>query len=340
MKRISVEALVMRLRVQPQPLVLDARRTGAFRDRPAGLPGAVPVYLDGPPQVPEVSPDTEIYVYCLCGGQASSSRVAMWLESAGFTNVSILEGGLPAWESAHGPRQVVDHRAGDAYRWRPIDPARVAGQAQQHIVERSIAATQSLPLKRDMAVLFVDMVDSTPLVLSESPEEVLRRVQAFMKIVVDVAIHHCGDVHDFQGDGAMLYFAGVGEAVPAAFNLRMALEEERRRDPTLPHARFAIDCGPLVMGYVGNPERSTLSFIGPCVNTAARLLRLGPVDAVVATQGVVDDARRSAPDLAAKFASLGVTFLKGFDRPVGLYCAVSDTLAPAPSDARTGAGRR
>ena len=50
----------------------------------------------------------------------------------------------------------------------------------------------------------------------------LEILQAFMEIVINVGIYHCGDVHDFEGDGALLYFEGVGEAVPAAFRLRDA----------------------------------------------------------------------------------------------------------------------
>jgi len=34
-----------------------------------------------------------------------------------------------------------------------------------------------------------------------------------------------GEVHDFEGDGAFLYFEGPGEAVPAAFRLRDELLE-------------------------------------------------------------------------------------------------------------------
>lgn len=84
-----------------------------------------------------------------------------------------------------------------------------------------------------MAVLFVEMVDSTALLLTRQPEGVLGLIQAFMEIVVDVAVQQCGDVHDFEGNGAMLYFAGVREALPAAFNLRTALNARRRDLPEL-----------------------------------------------------------------------------------------------------------
>ncbi|MEN8133723.1 MAG: hypothetical protein ABFS45_26920, partial [Pseudomonadota bacterium] len=47
--------------------------------------------------------------------------------------------------------------------------------------------------------------------------------RAFMEVVIDVGVYHCGDVHDFEGDGALLYFEGPGEAVPAAFRFREEL---------------------------------------------------------------------------------------------------------------------
>ncbi|MES1944523.1 TPR repeat-containing adenylate/guanylate cyclase [Salinisphaera sp. PC39] len=90
--------------------------------------------------------------------------------------------------------------------------------------------------------------------------------------MVDVASHHGGHVHDFEGDGAMLYFAGPGEALPAAFALRAALAEYRRERPSLPQARFSVDAKPLVIGRIGTRFRRGPSFIGPSINRTARIL--------------------------------------------------------------------
>ena len=86
----------------------------------------------------------------------------------------------------------------------------------------------SLPLRRNMVSMFVDMVDSTGLIFSRTPEQVLGLIQTFMEVVVEIGAHHCGDVKDFEGDGAFLYFEGPGEAMPAAFRLR---ERLRRASP-------------------------------------------------------------------------------------------------------------
>jgi class 3 adenylate cyclase len=148
------------------------------------------------------------------------------------------------------------------------------------------------------------MVDSTPLLFRHSTEEVLDLVQAFMETVVDVGVYHCGNVHDFEGDGALLYFAGPSEAVPAAFELRDALMVKRRARPELPLARLALDMGPLVIGVVGTRFRRSVTLVGPSINIAARILKLAPPGGIIATETVVEHAKRTDPDLASRFARL------------------------------------
>jgi class 3 adenylate cyclase len=76
---------------------------------------------------------------------------------------------------------------------------------------------------------------------------VLDLIQAFMEVVVEIGAHHCGDVKDFEGDGAFLYFEGPGEAVPAAFRLRQRLLERRWAVPDLP-LRASRRPRPVVIG--------------------------------------------------------------------------------------------
>lgn len=308
-------------------LLLDVRRSGALARDPKGVAGAVPVLLDeADPQIPDVDRSTPMLVYCLCSGQASSTRVALWLAQAGYRDVCVLEGGFPAWLASDYPAR--DVSIGDRRlvgRW--ISAAGFAGAAGSAsgtslIAESSFLAGQRLPIRREMAVLFVDMVDSTALLSSRSAEDVLALVQAFMEVVVDITVQHCGDVHDFEGDGAMLYFAGPGEAVPAAFNLCDALAAKRVEVPALPQARLALDSGALVVGYVGTRDRRGLSFIGPSINTAARILKLAPPGGIVATETIVRHARRSDPDLANRFEELPERqHLKGLSEPVAVFVA-------------------
>ncbi len=329
-QRVTAAQLCAQL-AERSPVLLDVRRSQALRQQPTGIERAVPVLLDEvDPLLPDLPRETEIAVYCLCSGEASSTRVAVWLDAAGYKDISVLKGGLPAWQAAHLPLAPVAETAREAItnwnRRSALVPERSGPSGGQLIAERAFLSNVPLPAKRDMAVLFVDMVDSTKLLFAHPPEKVLALVQAFMQIVVEVAVQHCGDVHDFEGDGAMLYFAGAGEAVPAAFNLRTALAGRRHCEPELPQARFALAAGPLVVGHVGSTERRLLAFIGPSINTAARILKLAPPEGIVATETVVVQAGRTNPDLARRFAALPLRQqLKGIDAPVTVYLAGVET---------------
>lgn len=328
LRRITPGELQIRLTRGEPLLVLDARRSDAFRRQPAGIAGAVPLLLDEPvPQIPDLPRDMPIVAYCLCSGQASSTRAALWLRAAGYKNVSVLDGGLPGWQAQNLPLAPVDlNQRRRVTTW--ISPPKPAVGRGHLLAESAFMDGEKLPLRRDMAVLFVDMVDSTRLLFTRTPEDALRLVQAFMEVVVNVAVQHCGDVHDFEGDGAMLYFAGPGEAVPAAFNLRTALGARRHCEPDLPQARFALAAGPLIVGYIGSQERRALSFIGPSVSTAARILKLALPGGIAATEPVIRHAQRTDPDLAARFQALPERqSLKGFDEPVAVFVAADDTAA-------------
>lgn len=334
---ISPEALLHRLERSEPLLLLDVRRPGSLQKDPFGISGAVPVILkESGPDLPDGDREQEIVVYCLCAGQASSTRVAQWLLAAGYRHMSVLEGGLPGWRDANLPVWQVVIRPD--LRWTPLrrllPENETSSDAQPLIAERAFLAGVPLPARREMAVLFVDMVDSTRLLFEHTPETVLGLVQTFMQVVVEVAVQHCGDVHDFEGDGAMLYFSGVGEALPAAFELHRCLARARADQPLLPLARIALDAGPLVVGYVGTRDRRALCFIGPSINTAARILKQAPPGAIIATHGVIKQGRRSDPELVAQFSRMQNRLtLKGFDHSVAVYLSLPRNEDLSPPDA-------
>lgn len=94
-----------------------------------------------------------------------------------------------------------------------------------------IAATPplraTLPTRRRLTTLFVDIAGSTSLLVHHPPEVVLSVVQGFMALVTEVASSHAGTVKDFEGDGALVYFASVKNAVRAALVIRKKLADGR-----------------------------------------------------------------------------------------------------------------
>ena len=318
-QRIGPGQLAERLRASAAPMLLDARRRAAFDRNPSGIPGAVPVYLDDEPvQLPDIERSTPVVTYCVCDGQASSARVALWLRLAGYTDVTILDGGLPAWADAGLPVQALPTETRNRIAWTAAP--RLRADAERPIAEHSWLAGVELPAKRHLTVLFVDMVDSTGLIEQLEVHAAFEAIQAFMQIVVEEGVAHCGDVRDFEGDGALLYFAGAGEALPAAFAIRERMESRRGADVQFPAARFALSSGQVIAGFVGNQVRRSLLLVGEPVHTAARLQKLAEAGQIVTTRQVLDAAGSSDPDLVARFQPLAETRrLKGFNHPVAVW---------------------
>lgn len=321
-QRISASSAASKLAIGLRPgwatLILDARRAAAFDSHPWALRDAIPILLDQQPtMLPDVDRGTAILVYCQCTGQASSTRVARWLLALGYQHVWVLEGGLGAWSDAGQRIAGVQMTARETVGHWIAAPADATPQPL--LAAASIPLQISVPTRRDLAVLFVDMVAFTDLLQRAQPESVLALVQTFMRCVSDVASHFCGDVRDFEGDGALLYFASPTEALPAAFNLRLQLAELRRQIPELPQARFALDFGPIVLGPLDG-ERRTLAFIGTAVITAARLLKHAEPNEIIITEAVMQYATSHLPELASRFSAASEPILlKGLTDPVAAY---------------------
>src|SRR4030095_11445118 len=84
---------------------------------------------------------------------------------------------------------------------------------------------ETLPMRRRLTTLFVDITGSTGLLIHHPPEVVLGIVQGFMTLVTAVATSHAGTVKDFEGDGALVYFASVKNAVRAALAIQRKLAD-------------------------------------------------------------------------------------------------------------------
>lgn len=171
-----------------------------------------------------------------------------------------------------------------------------------------------LPIQRELTVLFVDIVGSTNTLLAQTPEEALAFVQRFMSIVTEAALSYCGDVKDYEGDGALLYFESVSEATLAALSIRDTLAGLVETEHRL-RARLSLAVGPVVIGVIGTPLRRSVALIGPTINLAARLLKQIAPGEIIAIEAVIEHLRRDTPHLAQHFSLLDRRLeLKGFEQ--------------------------
>jgi len=183
---------------------------------------------------------------------------------------------------------------------------------------------QQFPMSREIAILFVDIADSTSAVLQQPPEVALALVQRFMGLVTEVALAHCGDVKDYEGDGALLYFGSVEQATRAALAIRKALAAREEGGFPL-QARLSVNVGNVIIGVIGAPLRRSIALIGPAVSLASRLLKHIPPGGIIAPQIAVEKLRAEAPDLAERFAVWGeCLILRGFEAE----CVTAYHLAP------------
>lgn len=204
------------------------------------------------------------------------------------------------------------------------------------LVEYSLTQ-QELPTIQEIAVLFVDIADSTRTVLRQPPEKALALVQRFMSIVTDMALAHCGDVKDYEGDGAFLYFGSVAQATRAALAIRAALTTVQAEGKQALQARLSVNVGEVIVAVIGSRLRRSVALLGPTVSLAARLLKQIPPGGIIAPHAAVEKLRVEAPEIAAQFQIWEEDLLlKGFEDERVIAYAIPPSTAVIGTEAFLG----
>lgn len=132
---------------------------------------------------------------------------------------------------------------------------------------------------REAAVLFIDLVGSTTLAASRSPQEVADILNQFFEIVVSAVDQRRGQINKFQGDAVLAVFGAplpAPESPSAALATARALRSELRRLPLVDFG-IGVSAGPVFAGNIGAENRYEYTVIGDVVNEAARLADLAKV---------------------------------------------------------------
>ena len=177
--------------------------------------------------------------------------------------------------------------------------------------------------RREVGVIFVDVIGSTNLAQSRPPEAVVHLLNQFFATVVEVVAAEGGWVNKFEGDGALCVFgAPVAQddfavrALRAARVLRRELLGLAAANPEL-DAAIGVSAGSVVAGNIGDERRYEYTVIGTPVNEAARLTdeakhRLGRV---LASEEAVSRAGYEARSWLVS----GELQLRGIGEPVLVY---------------------
>ena len=247
---------------------------------------------------------------------------------------------------------------GHGLRWRgettsTPPPISSAPQPAPRLVAQDLHSTQaelspSSPHspdaeRRQLTVLFCDLVDSTVLASQLDPEEWREVVRAYQETCARVIARFEGHIAQYLGDGLLVYFgypraheddaqravrAGLG-MLEAMGQLNTRLGQERGVQLAM---RLGIHTGLVVVGEVGGETRQEQLALGETPNLAARLQGLAAPNSLVISATTFQL-------LGGFFAcqALGPHLLKGFAQTIEIYQVRYESTARSRLEAAGGA---
>ncbi len=186
--------------------------------------------------------------------------------------------------------------------------------------------------RRQLTVMFVDLVGSTALSASLDPEQWRDILRAYQAVCAEAITRFGGKIQQYAGDGVFAYFGypvtyddAARRAVHAGHALLSGVQglaaTTRAEHGIDLQARVGLHTGLVVVGEMGAGEtRERDAIVGEAPNIAARvqtLARPGTLALSAATKRLVETSVR--------LRSLGQHTLKGVAQPFELFEALEDT---------------
>src|SRR5262245_6963481 len=197
-------------------------------------------------------------------------------------------------------------------------------------VERSaspVAAAHAVPLdaaeRRQVTVMFADLVGSTALSARMDPEDLREVISAYQNRAAETVHRFDGFVARYMGDGVLVYFGypraqedDAERAVRAGLELIEAVT--RLESHASLQTRVGIATGMVVVGdLIGSGSAQERSIVGETPNLAARLQGLADPNTVV----IAESTRKLLGNLF-ELKDLGPRNLKGIAGPARAWVAL------------------
>jgi class 3 adenylate cyclase len=182
--------------------------------------------------------------------------------------------------------------------------------------------------RRQVTVMFSDLVGSTALSGRMDPEDLREVISAYQKCVADTVHRFGGFVAKFMGDGVLIYFGypqahedDAERAVGAGLELVAAVSGLKTHAEL--QTRVGIATGLVVVGdLIGSGASQEQAIVGETPNFAARLQGVAEPNSVV----IAEDTRRLLGNLF-ELEDLGPQELKGITGPVRAWAALRASSA-------------
>ena len=185
--------------------------------------------------------------------------------------------------------------------------------------------------RRQVTVMFSDLVGSTALSARMDPEDLREVISAYQKCVAETVQRFGGFVAKYMGDGVLIYFGypqahedDAERAVRAGLELVAAVGALKTHAPL--QTRVGIATGLVVVGdLIGSGASQEQAIVGETPNLAARLQGIAEPNSVV----IAESTRKLVGNLF-ELEDLGAQDLKGIAGPVRAWAA----LRPASVESR------
>jgi len=183
--------------------------------------------------------------------------------------------------------------------------------------------------RRQLTVMFCDLVGSTSLTAKLDPEDMRKVISTYHGCITTIVGHHNGMIARYMGDGALIYFGypqahedDAEEAVHASLALVEAIPKLHTGIDATLQVCVGIATGTVVVGHTLTADSGTREYeaVGDTPNLAARLQTLARPGTVV----VCANTRRLT-DGHFEYRDLGAVTLKGWSDPIHAWQALSSS---------------
>ena len=200
-------------------------------------------------------------------------------------------------------------------------------------------AQKDIAERRQVTVMFSDLVGSTALSAHMDPEDMREIISAYQKCVTEIVQRFGGFVAKYMGDGVLIYFGypeahedDAERAVRAGLELIGAVGAVKSNAPL--QTRVGTATGLVVVGdLIGSGEAQERGIVGETPNLAARLQSIAEPNMVV----IADGTRKLLGNLF-ELEDLGPKDLKGIAGPTRAFAALRASSAEGRFEALHGSG--
>jgi class 3 adenylate cyclase/predicted ATPase len=221
---------------------------------------------------------------------------------------------------------------------QPTQPLATQQQPSQQVTPRVTASPSPDAERRQLTVMFCDLVDSTKLSSQLDPEEWRDVVRAYQRVCIDVIQRYDGHIAQLLGDGLLIYFgypqaheddaqravrAGLG-MLAAMGDLNQGLQQDKGIQLGV---RLGIHTGLVVVGEMGGAGRQEQLALGEVPNVCSRIEALAAPNTMA-----ISEATYRLIQGYFECQDLGAQALRGVTESMHIYHVLGESGATSRLD--------